>query len=218
MTSKILLLGPAALLVIAGCAMEKSDAHPPAPPPATPSSSISKHQQHCDTDGNCRLHLESMDSAKAVCDGDSPTLYWKSGSSNSLLACECHCTSHDNFGWFVHATSGHVQGISLGKAATFASIRNSSTVDDIMSSHEFCDTSGHESDKGEFVSLIKYPTGNDESPYCFSVRLISESNGSITAREDGRPIAPEDTEVFLDTPADVKSKIREIVRAARDED
>src|SRR5690606_17292279 len=189
------LLGAATLLLIAGCAADRSDASPPVPQPAPPSSSMTQHQQHRDANGNCRLQLECMDAAKAVCDGTSPTLYWNQGKPNSLLACECHCTSHDNSGWFVDGASGHVQGISLGKAATFATIHNSDTVEDILSSHKFCRASGHESDTGEFLSLIKYPTGNEESPYCFSVRVISESDGSIVAREDGQSIDPDDAEV-----------------------
>ena len=210
---------PAATLLLASCAVEGGDAYANPHEPTVGSSAVPQDRQHCDASGSCHLQLRTVDAAKAVCDGASASLYWNKGERTSLLACECDCTSHDNFGWLVYGPSGHVQGIGLGKAATATAIRDAHTVEDIMSSHGFCDAFDRsELDVRGFVSLIKYPTGNSESPYCFSVRTIREIHGSIEVQDDGQSVDPDDENAFFDTPTGVQAEVRRLVRSARNQE
>ncbi|KLJ01982.1 hypothetical protein WQ56_03800 [Luteimonas sp. FCS-9] len=142
-------------------------------------------------------------------------MYWNQGEDSRLLACECVCTSHDNTGWLVHGPDRQVQAVALGKSAIGAELADAVVVEDIMASHPFCETLDRRPLRvAEFVSLIKYPTGRDDAPYCFSVRTLSTSRGDLVIEDDGRRVDDQDDEVFLETPAGIADTVRAIVDRA----
>ena len=132
---------------------------PPGPelvPNASPVLSL------CDSAGHCKLKLTKNADALALCEGNAPKLYWNQGRESYLFACECDCSSHDNTGWLVDVSTGRVQGVGLGKPAVAQELINVDIVTDIMASHPFCEALDSNSLRSaEFVSLVKYPTGND---------------------------------------------------------
>ena len=169
----------------------------------------------CDVSGNCQTRLDDVPRAVEICDGMSPSLFWNSNQRNLLLACECNCTSHDNKGWFIFANQKEVQGIGLGKSVTPESLQDVDRVPDIMASHPLCRDVDHEDLRSaDFVTLIKYPTGNDDSPYCFEARSIREAGGGVRIVEGSRVIDASDDESFLETSAESKSDILDLAQSA----
>ena len=207
-------------LILFGCSggegISGTSPEVPAMPPVEPlAGDVPQRPKSCDADGHCRATLAGIEDARAICDGATPMLYWNQGRDSHLLACECNCTSHDNTGWVLHGSSGQVQGVALGKAAVAEDLINVDTVSDIMASHPFCEAADHRAlQSAEFVSLIKYPTGRDDTPYCFSVRAFSISRDGLVIEDDGRKVLEDDGEIFLDTPTDIEEKVRTIVRQA----
>lgn len=161
----------------------------------------------------CHVTLIADEDALALCEGYAPTLYWNEGRENYLLACECDCTSHDNTGWLVDGSSGKVQGMALGKPAVPTELVDVDAVSDIMASHPFCEALDPGSlQAAEFVSLIKYPTDDEDAPYCFSPRTFAMSNGSIVIENNGRKLPDGDAEVFLATSAEVATTVLALAR------
>lgn len=135
-------------------------------------------------------------------------LYWNEGRENYLLACECNCTSHDNTGWLVDGSSGKVQGVALGKPTVAAELVDVDSVSDIVASHPFCAAIDPGSlQAAEFVSLIKYPTGDEDAPYCFSPRTFITSNEGVVIEDNGSKVPDSDDEVFLVTSAEVAATV-----------
>lgn len=189
---------------------------PPSPPAiSTNPSERPKYLEGCGPDGYCELELADSDEANSICDGTNPKLYWKQGRRDYLFACECNCSSHDNMGWLIFGPSKRVQGVTLGKPAVAKDILEAKSISDIMTSHPFCEQANRDTiTEANFVSLIKYPTGNEDNPYCFSVRTLSVINDSLLIEEGGRVIPSSDEEVFLITPAPVAERVRNVIRSA----
>lgn len=151
----------------------------------------------------------------ALCEGYAPMLYWNEGRENYLLACECDCTSHDNTGWLIDGSSGKVQRVALGKPAIATELVGVDAVSDILASHPFCEAFDPGSlQAAEFVSLIKYPTGDEDAPYCFSPRTFTMSNDGIVIEDNGRKLPGGDDEVFLATSAEVATTVLALAREA----
>ena len=167
----------------------------------------------CDSAGHCKLKLTKNADALALCEGNAPQLYWNQGRESYLFACECDCSSHDNTGWLVDVSTGRVQGVGLGKPAVAQELINVDVVTDIMASHPFCEALDSNSlQSAEFVSLIKYPTGNDNIPYCFSPRTFIKSGESIVIKDNGSRVFEDDDEVILSTSEDVAAKVLKLTR------
>jgi len=155
-----------------------------------------------------------------VCDSNEPVLY-KSKITNDeyLLACECNCTSHENEGWFISTSEQSAQKITLGKSA-IASNMKADYVPDIMHSHPMChliEGTAINKDlakKASFITLIKYPTNNDEEPYCFEPRyILNEEDFNII--ESGRELN-DDEDVKFDEDPDTLNQIISRVRKIKD--
>lgn len=169
----------------------------------------------CDPDGNCGATLDTVPQAVEICDGMSPNLYWRSGKPNLLLACECNCTSHDNKGWFIFSDQKKVQGVGLGKPATPESLHNVDRIPDIMASHPLCNgIDSNELGTADFVTLIKYPTGEDASPYCFKVKSIQEVDGGTHIVENGQVLDIGEEEIFFETGFEMKREILHTAKSA----
>lgn len=168
---------------------------------------------HCDSAGHCTLPLTGNADALSLCESNAPKLYWNQGRKDYLLACECECSSHDNTGWLVDASAGRVQGVDLGKPAVVQDLINIDVVTDILASHPFCEALDSNSLRSaEFVSLVKYPTGNDNVPYCFSPRVFITTGENIVIKDNGSRISEDDDEVFLSTSEDVAAKVLTLTR------
>src|SRR5690606_25205270 len=116
-------------------------------------------------------------------------------------------------GWLVDASAGRVQGVDLGKPAVVQDLINIDVVTDILASHPFCEALDSNSLRSaEFVSLVKYPTGNDNVPYCFSPRVFITTGENIVIKDNGSRISEDDDEVFLSTSEDVAAKVLTLTR------
>lgn len=175
--------------------------------------------EQCDSEGHCNVALAGNQGALSLCEGYAPMLYWNEGRENYLLACECDCTSHDNTGWLIDGSSGKVQGVALGKPAIATELVDVDAVSDILASHPFCKAFDPGSlQAAEFVSLIKYPTGDEDAPYCFSPRTFTMSNDGIVIEDNGRKLPDGDDEVFLATSAEVATTVLALVRQGSSEE
>ncbi|MGY0612459.1 hypothetical protein [Luteimonas sp. A501] len=169
--------------------------------------------EQCDSEGRCNAALAGNQDALALCEGDTATLYWTEGRRHYLLACECKCTSHDNYGWLVDGSSGKVQGVALGKPAIATELVDVDAVSDILAPHPFCEAIDPGSmQAAEFVSLIKQPTGDEDTPYCFSPRAFITSSQGLVIEDNGSKVPESDEEVFLLTSADVAAAVLALAR------
>lgn len=205
-------------LLFAGCAESNLGMRPAEfPPPRADLATAAPHAAgHCDSDGHCQLALEENGDARALCAGNAPMLYWNKGRENYLLACECNCSSHDNTGWLIDASTGMVQSVALGKPALAPELADVEVVEDILASHRFCEAIDARALQGaDFVSLIKYPTGNDDAPYCFVPRTFVTSGDEVVIEDNGKRVARGDDEVFLATSADVAGRVLTVASRLR---
>ncbi|QOY62253.1 hypothetical protein INQ40_10025 [Lysobacter sp. H21R4] len=161
------------------------------------------------------MALAGNQEALSLCEGGAPMLYWNEGRENYLLSCECNCTSHDNTGWLVDRSSRKVQGVALGKTAVAAELVDVDSVSDILAAHPFCAAIDPGSlQAAEFVSLVKYPTGNEDSAYCFSPRTFITSSEGVVIEDYGNQVRDSDEEVFLATSAEIAAAVLALVKQA----
>lgn len=206
----------ALVLFLAACSGHAdSDRQPAEPVPPQPEliAEAPPAPGHCDSAGHCALPLSGNADALALCEGNAPKLYWNLGRENYLLACECDCSSHDNTGWLIDLSTGRVQRVGLGKPAVARELFNVDVVTDALASHPFCEAIDPDSlQSAEFISLIKYPTGDEDVPYCFSPRAFITSGEEIVIEDNGSRVPDNDDEVFLVTSEDVAAKVLSLTR------
>lgn len=178
-------------------------------------STLPSNEERCGTDDYCKKSLDYDPVAISLCDGMSPYLYWNRATSNMLLACECNCTSHDNTGWIIYGINPKIQGVALGKPTTPDLIRQDDKVPDIMASHPMCSAINEANlSDADFVTLIKYPTGDDNSPYCFEARYLLVRDDELRIIEAERELDRSDHEIFPDTSPEAYLKITDIIKDA----
>ncbi|WP_413703689.1 hypothetical protein [Pseudomonas sp. Pseusp16] len=138
----------------------------------------------CNASGECALDIS--DTAKYIllaCETPKVEVTWNRTKKNVfLIACDCECTSHDNIGWLVDGDMSigeyKVWKLDLGKKYTVEELsRTVINIPDLFQSHPLCSEPDKKLLKASvFVSLLKHPTNNENSPYCFSPVYITEEN------------------------------------------
>lgn len=157
-----------------------------------------------------KISISEKSLATELCENYEANIYINGkNDSDFLLACECNCTSHDNFGWYVSKKS--INGLFLGKT-NFNMINSNKLVEDIMTNHRLCTPIDKKLlNDSQYTTLIKYPTGEENNPYCFEARYIFSDNGFYVI-ENGERISKHDDEFFFETEESKLQAIKEIMR------
>jgi hypothetical protein len=153
-------------------------------------SSLARDVANCNNFGECTADVgEYGREILLSCETRKAAVMWNRKRPGAfLIACDCECTSHDNVGWVIDLKTPfeelRIQKIHLGKSATIEGLsQRPLLIFDMMSSHSLCETvDGEELKKSIFVSLVKYSTGIDVDPYCFSPVYIVEGGGYLEAK------------------------------------
>ncbi|KQN44816.1 hypothetical protein ASE98_07695 [Pseudomonas sp. Leaf48] len=155
---------------------------------------LSEHKEikgvACNASGECALDIS--DTAKQIvlaCETPKVEVTWNRAKQNAfLIACDCECTSHDNVGWLVDEDMStgkyRIGRLDLGKKYTVEELRRTvGDIPDIFQSHPLCGEPDNELlKKSFFVNLLKHPTSNESSPYCFSPLYITKDDGLLKFR------------------------------------
>jgi len=148
-------------------------------------------KDYCNDSGECVRAIGGAAELLEWCETSSATIAWSHKRKGAfLVSCDCECTSHDNVGWIVDrdVRSGKqvVQKLQVGKQSTVESVRRSADlVPDRFSAYPYCsDINGKNLSDSMFVTLLKEPTGNDVSPYCFYPAYIVLSESGLVVKTD----------------------------------
>ena len=150
----------------------------------------------CNFSGECSTDLSwQHNKLLLACETPLASISWNKNQRNVfLITCDCNCSSHDNTGWLVSASSldgvRDIKKMELGKKFSIESLVSlSSSVPDFFSPYELCETvDPQELRKSTFVSLLKQPASNGGKPYCFSPVYIGYDAGKPDIRK-GRSAA-----------------------------
>lgn len=173
----------------------------------------------CNAEGECTADLPLDSSAsKNLCGNQKTNVFWSNNIKNYVVVqCDCQCSSHDNEGWviktFDSAQKIKTTHVQLGKAVSKTFIlRSPTSVPDIMTSHSFCKAPDKKRlAESFFVTLFKYPTGNDDFPYCFSAISFKWLGENLVIETDDGPVDKNNDDFFLKTGDENRKELSEIV-------
>lgn len=154
------------------------------------SARLLANEATCNPLGECTMDVShTAPSILQACESPKASVAWNRKRQGAfLVACDCECTSHDNIGWLIDMTSTNesrkVQKLYIGKGTTIESLEQEpASIPDIISSHQLCEKIDIEKLKiSVFVTLIKQPTNDELTPYCFSPAYMVEGETYLEAR------------------------------------